>query len=81
MTGSKPNLYWLICWKFVSPVAMLGILIASFVQMALTGSAYDAWVESDGITIVKEWPIWCKCLAVFLIAICIIWIPIVAILA
>ena len=81
MTGSKPGLYWLICWKFVSPVAMLGILVASFVQMALKGSTYDAWVAGDGITIAKEWPTWALCLAIFLIAICIIWIPIVAILA
>ena len=65
----------------MSPVAMLGILIASFAQMAVSGSTYDTWDASNGISIVKEWPVWCKCLAVFLIAICIIWVPIVAILA
>ena len=24
MTGSKPNIWWLICWKYISPVAILG---------------------------------------------------------
>ena len=81
MTGSRPNLYWLICWKFISPVAMFGILVASFAQMIISGSSYDAWDADNGVTIAKEWPFWCKCLAIFLIAICIVWIPIVAILA
>ena len=24
MTGSKPNIYWLICWKYITPVVILG---------------------------------------------------------
>ena len=81
MTGSRPGLYWLICWKFVAPLAMFGILVASFVQMAISGSTYDAWDAASGVTIMKEWPLWCKGLAIFLISICIIWVPVVAILA
>ena len=65
----------------MSPVAMLGILVASFVQMMVSGATYDAWDAENGDTVTKEWPTWCKFLAIFLIAICIIWVPIVAILA
>ncbi|XP_046361791.1 sodium-dependent dopamine transporter-like isoform X1 [Haliotis rufescens] len=30
MTGSRPNLYWRICWKFISPALLLIIVISSF---------------------------------------------------
>jgi hypothetical protein len=60
---------------------MLGILVASFIQMMVSGATYDAWDATTGVIILKEWPTWCKFLAIFLIAICIIWVPIVAILA
>ena len=81
MTGSRPGLYWMICWKFISPIAMLLILIASFAQMAVSGSTYDTWDASNGIDIKKEWPVWCKCLAGILIGMAVIWVPLVAILA
>ena len=74
-------MYWLICWKFISPVAMFGILVASFIQMAVSGSTYDAWDANAGEDVKKEWPIWAKCLAGFLILISVIWVPIVALLA
>ncbi len=38
MTGRKPSIYWLICWKYISPIAMVVILVASFVQMAVSGA-------------------------------------------
>ena len=80
MTGSRPNYYWLICWKFVSPLAMLAILIASFVRMAVSGSTYDAWDSETGTTIPKEWPTWCKVLIGVLIGMSVMWVPIVALL-
>ena len=60
---------------------MFLILIASFAQMAVSGSTYDAWDASNGIDIKKEWPVWCKCLAGILIGMAVIWVPLVAILA
>ena len=41
MTGSRPGVYWLICWKFVSPVAMTGILVASVIDMSFNGAGYE----------------------------------------
>lgn len=38
MTGTRPGLYWLICWKYLSPLAMLLILIASVVEILTDGS-------------------------------------------
>ncbi|PNF18602.1 Sodium-dependent neutral amino acid transporter B(0)AT3 [Cryptotermes secundus] len=79
MTGRRPGLYWLICWKYLSPLAMLSILVASFVEIIMDGSGYPAWVSSKGITERHEWPLWALILIAFLILISVLWIPVVGI--
>ncbi|KAJ8683793.1 hypothetical protein QAD02_019585 [Eretmocerus hayati] len=79
MTGSRPGLYWLICWKYLSPLAMLSILVASFIEIAVDGSGYQAWVPSRGATERHEWPTWALFLIAILILTSILWIPAVAI--
>lgn len=79
MTGSRPSLYWMICWKYVSPAAMITILTASFIELAQTGSSYPAWIAAKGLTEPKDWPHWCIILAIFLILVSVVWIPVVAI--
>ena len=44
MTGSRPNAYWLFCWKFVSPLAMTGILVASVIDMIVRGAGYEVQI-------------------------------------
>lgn len=79
MTGQRPGLYWLICWKYLSPLAMISILAASFFEIAVNGSGYDAWVPSKGATEREEWPVWALFLIAFLILVSVLWIPVVAI--
>lgn len=40
MTGSRPGIYWMICWKYISPLTMLVIVIASFTKIIVEGSGY-----------------------------------------
>lgn len=79
MTGSRPGLYWLICWKYLSPLAMLSILMASFIEIIVDGSGYPAWLPSKGITERHEWPTWGVVLIAVLILASVLWIPVVAI--
>lgn len=79
MTGSRPGLYWMICWKYVSPVAMIIILSASFIDLAIRGSRYPAWDAALGATVEKEWPVPCIIMAILLISVSILWIPGVAV--
>lgn len=79
MTGNRPGLYWLICWKYLSPLAMLSILVASIVEILVDGSGYPAWVASKGITEKHEWPMWSIVLIGLLILASVLWIPTVAI--
>ena len=80
MIGSRPSLYWQICWKYLSPIAMILILMASVLEILFDGSGYEAWIASKGETERREWPGWAICLIVFLIAVAILWIPALAIL-
>ncbi|XP_060520477.1 sodium-dependent neutral amino acid transporter B(0)AT3 [Cylas formicarius] len=75
MTGTRPGLYWLICWKYLSPLAMISILVASFVEIAVQGSGYDAWVASKGETLKQPWPVWGILLTIALILVSVLWIP------
>lgn len=43
MTGSRPNIFWKICWMFITPVAMFTILVASIVLMSQGKASYFAW--------------------------------------
>lgn len=79
MTGHRPGLYWLICWKYLSPLAMISILVASFVEIAVDGSGYPAWVASKGITERHEWPVWAIVLITVLVLASVLWIPLVAV--
>lgn len=80
MVGSRPSLYWQICWKYLSPLAMILILVASFVDIIVKGSGYPAWVPEKGETERHEWPGWAIFLILFLISVSILWIPGIAIL-
>lgn len=79
MTGSRPHTYWMLCWKYISPLAMLSILFASFMNLINNGSNYPAWVADLGRTENQDWPGWCIFAAVMLIGVSILWIPGVAI--
>ncbi|GFR04768.1 sodium-dependent neutral amino acid transporter B(0)AT2 [Trichonephila clavata] len=80
MTGQRPNCYWLFCWKYVAPAAMITILTASFVKIATEGSSYEAWDKETATTIRQEWPDWCHFVIAFLILVAALWIPLVAFL-
>ncbi|KAF5304442.1 hypothetical protein FQR65_LT07972 [Abscondita terminalis] len=79
MTGTRPGLYWLLCWKYLSPLAMISILVASMVEIVVEGSGYDAWVPSKGVTERLGWPPWAIVLSVALVLVSVLWIPATAI--
>ncbi|NP_001103931.2 uncharacterized protein LOC561694 isoform a [Danio rerio] len=64
MLGKKPNLFFRICWQYLSPMLVLGILISSIVQYtpARYGKSYT-------------YPLWAELLGWFISLVSIIWIP------
>ncbi|CAL4143753.1 unnamed protein product, partial [Meganyctiphanes norvegica] len=79
MTGSRPALYWLLCWKVLSPLIMICILIAFFSKLIFEGSVYLAWDAQEGIGINKSLPHWAMGIGILLMVLPLIWIPIIAI--
>lgn len=41
MLGHKPNLYWKICWKYVSPLIIIAVIVFSIIEY--TDITYDAY--------------------------------------
>lgn len=75
MTGSRPGIYWMICWKYISPLTMLIIVIASFAKIIVEGSGYLAWVAEAGTTRHLDWPPWAQVLIAVLVLVSALWIP------
>ncbi|XP_072914721.1 sodium- and chloride-dependent neutral and basic amino acid transporter B(0+)-like isoform X4 [Hemitrygon akajei] len=71
MIGERNCLFWLwwrVCWCFISPCMLLAILTWSLVTFA---------PPSYGST---EYPVWATPFGWFLIILCIMWIPVIAIM-
>ena len=43
MTGRMPGLYWQITWRFIGPVLITLLLVASIIKRSLDKPAYNAW--------------------------------------
>jgi solute carrier family 6 amino acid/orphan transporter-like 15/16/17/18/20 len=44
MTGKRPWIGWMICWKYISPLALFIVLVATFVDLSKSKAAYSAFV-------------------------------------
>ncbi|XP_022079528.1 sodium- and chloride-dependent glycine transporter 1-like isoform X2 [Acanthaster planci] len=69
MLGSLPNIYWKACWAVLSPLALVAIVIASFIFYAPSG--YDG----------KVFPPWAQGLGWILTLLSFVTIPVYAIFA
>ena len=43
MTGHMPGLYWQITWRFVGPVLISVLLVASIIYRSFDKPVYSAW--------------------------------------
>lgn len=77
MTGKRPPFLILLSWKYISPILLLIVIIATIHKFTISLS-YEAWVGDHLVE--KIWPNWSITLGVILIMSCIIWIPAIAIL-
>lgn len=53
MTGQRPNYYWLIMWKYVSPIVIIIIFFASLIKSMMSAATYEAWIPSIVSEMVK----------------------------
>ena len=43
MTGKRPNIFWLCCWKYISPAALLIIFVTNIVDLAKGKAKYAVY--------------------------------------
>ncbi|XP_065058628.1 sodium-dependent neutral amino acid transporter B(0)AT1-like [Rhopilema esculentum] len=80
MTGKRPWTFWMFCWKYLSPLALIVILIWTIVEQVSKKPSYSAYVGckqdpadrsrhpgSDDWVAKFPYPIWAQCLAVVLV--------------
>lgn len=47
MTGYRPGIYWQWTWRYIGPVIMSLILVASLIKMIINTPTYSAWVAEE----------------------------------
>ncbi|XP_070822194.1 sodium-dependent neutral amino acid transporter B(0)AT3-like [Chaetodon trifascialis] len=81
MSGRRPNIYWQVTWRFISPVMLLLIFVAYVVVAAEKRPTYNAWNPDYALFPLAEvqyYPDWAYAVCVLLSLLPIISIPIVA---
>ncbi|XP_045914536.1 sodium-dependent neutral amino acid transporter B(0)AT1-like isoform X2 [Micropterus dolomieu] len=81
MIGSRPNIFWKTCWRVISPLMLLVVLIAYVVIQAQTHPTYPTWNPAYELfpqTEVKPYPDWVFVIIVLLCVLPVISIPLVA---
>lgn len=78
MTGQRPHFIILLSWRYISPILLLVVIVATLRQFAME-ITYEAW-QADGHLMELQWPNWCIVLGAILIIGCVIWIPLVAVM-
>jgi solute carrier family 6 amino acid/orphan transporter-like 15/16/17/18/20 len=49
MTGKRPWIGWMICWKYISPLALIILIIAILYDMGDKGIGYWTFVACEQV--------------------------------
>ncbi|KAM3873378.1 sodium-dependent neutral amino acid transporter B(0)AT3-like [Diretmus argenteus] len=81
MSGHRPNMYWQVTWRFISPFMLLVVFLAYVVIEAEKQPTYNAW-NPDYVDFpladVQSYPEWVFTMCVLLSALPVVSIPLVA---
>ena len=50
MTGKRPHTFWIICWKYVSPIILIVVFIGYVVTMISETPTYRAYVGCEQVS-------------------------------
>ncbi|KAM6412638.1 sodium-dependent neutral amino acid transporter B(0)AT3-like isoform 2-T2 [Pluvialis apricaria] len=81
MTGRKPNLYWQITWRFISPLLLLIVFVAFVTLQIQKSPSYAAWnPKYEGFPMKEEkvYPPWVQAICVLLAVLPCVFVPLVA---
>ncbi|XP_013929874.1 PREDICTED: sodium-dependent neutral amino acid transporter B(0)AT2 [Thamnophis sirtalis] len=77
MLGFSPNQFYYYTWKYISPIVLLSLLVASIIQMVLSPPSYSAWIEDKASKELQNYPTWGLIVCFSLIALAMLPVPVV----
>ncbi|XP_074126985.1 sodium-dependent neutral amino acid transporter B(0)AT2 isoform X1 [Sminthopsis crassicaudata] len=77
MLGFAPYRYYYYMWKYVSPLVLFSLMIASMVQIILSPPGYNAWIKDEATEKFLPFPPWGLALCIILMIVAILPVPIV----
>ncbi|XP_038675604.1 sodium-dependent neutral amino acid transporter SLC6A17 [Scyliorhinus canicula] len=77
MLGFTPYKYYYYTWKYISPLAMAILMVASIIQMGITPPGYNAWIMEEATERFLIFPGWALGLTITLIVVGVLPIPVV----
>ncbi|XP_032792559.2 sodium- and chloride-dependent transporter XTRP3 [Daphnia magna] len=80
MTGHMPGPYWQITWRFVGPVLISVLLVASIIYRSFDKPAYYAWNADEGKSLLTPYPQWVLIVGGLLATLSVLPIPVVFLL-
>ncbi|XP_052258716.1 sodium- and chloride-dependent transporter XTRP3-like [Dreissena polymorpha] len=80
MIGSQPNIYWKIIWKFVAPIMVAGLLVATLISYFIEPLKYEAYDALTATMIPRDYPWYGVVIAFILVLSSVGCIPVIAIL-
>ncbi|XP_075880043.1 sodium-dependent neutral amino acid transporter B(0)AT2 [Nelusetta ayraudi] len=72
----RPPVIYKYLWKYVCPLAMIGLLAASLLRMVFKGPTYTAWNQDTASEMTLEYPGWALAMIVMLIVFASLPVPI-----
>ncbi|XP_078273488.1 sodium-dependent neutral amino acid transporter B(0)AT2 [Rhinoraja longicauda] len=77
MLGFTPFCYYYYMWKYLSPLILIALFVASIVQLSLSPPGYYAWISELGGEKFLIFPTWGLTLCISLIVVAVLPVPIV----
>ncbi|XP_063783748.1 sodium-dependent neutral amino acid transporter B(0)AT2 [Pseudophryne corroboree] len=77
MLGFTPYKYYYYMWKYISPILLIILLIASIVQMGFTPPGYYAWIAEKAAEERLSYPTWGLAVCISLIVLALVPVPLV----
>ncbi|XP_060705683.1 sodium-dependent neutral amino acid transporter B(0)AT2-like [Hemiscyllium ocellatum] len=75
MIGHRPVVVYKYLWKFVCPIIMLALLLASLIRMCIKHPQYRAWNQEKAEETLLDYPDWALAMMILLIIIACLPIP------
>jgi len=77
MTGERPGIFWQVMWRFITPVTIFVIVVASVVYRIYSPPQYNAYKQELGRGVKEEYPGWAMFVAMALLLGGVLPIPVV----